>query len=597
MPSIGSKCQAGASSYTGQTASHTFQHYPSPSFWDHTALPSESQLFQAEMSNTNVADPDKSWSIRFGSAGNIYSLRGAYGEAMPPQYHPKGEWVDEVTQSVAVNLQKNGNADYFMHQAGVYTKDAPYTDRHFFSPSIAKHCSDKECFFASWGQQAHLPTHHISNTLYMNGYRDCGNGMIEFTTIIHNSNNAPNEYTNYHNTPWGGTRTTSLRDIFISHPDGSMSQKYPVVVWSSDPATYDNFSKTGGFTTFTEKVVTEQSLFNAAPQFQMPTSNGVPMQITVTGSAAHSSGHSTGWGGFCMRVSVSATFASSAGCRKQCNLWMENARTGAKVVAQTIIHWAHQGTQMYFCLPKGSQASDFNSQFNSGDQILFSYANHGKPFNDNKSLMIVHGTQKPWNEWRPPSRVRYGRGGSARRDYTVYTTNTRQKINPGSTYVYTQYLATGRLSEMQTIGNEWKSQVYEDLFDSTDYTGQGTAIHLYSDTMSSFGAYIDGGDSCLQGTSVCTGSSLPEFGKIPLFFITCGNNTYVGSDKYYFSPSRANSNQDIRSYACAGESTDVRPIWKLLGYFDDGSCNALQGATYDTSFCSTPVRLQKEDYL
>jgi len=184
MPSRGSKCEAGANSYTGQTSSYTFQHYRSPAYWDPTAAPFEPQVFQAEMSNVNAADPDKSWTIRVGSGGNIYSFRGPFFEAIPPQYHTDGEWVDEVTQSVAVNLAQNGDSDYYMHQAGIYTKDGPHTDQPFFSPSIAKHCSDKECFFASWGQQAHTPTKHISNTIYFNGYRDCGDGIIEFTTIF-----------------------------------------------------------------------------------------------------------------------------------------------------------------------------------------------------------------------------------------------------------------------------------------------------------------------------------------------------------------------------------------------------------------------------
>lgn len=586
MPPINTKCQTTASSYAGQTSSHTFQHYPSPSFWDRTALPSEPELFQAEMSNANTADPDKSWTIRFGSAGNIYSLRGAYGEAIPPQYHPKGEWVDEVTQSVAVNLQENGSADYFMHQAGVYSKDSPYNDTHFFSPSIAKHCSDKECFFASWGQQAHVPTKHISNTLYFNGYRDCGDGIIEFTTIIHNSNHAPNEYTNYHNTPWGGVRSSSLRDIFVSLPDGSITQKYPIVTWSSDPATYDNVGVSGGFTTFTERVVPDPVLYNGRSPFQMPTQNGTPLEITINGNAQHLSGHSANWGGYCMRVPVVANFLTTTGCKKQCNLELENSNTGAKVYAPTIIHFAHQQQWFYFCLRKGSTTNDFNDIFDPGDKVLVSWANEGKPFNDNKALMIVHGRWLSWFEHRPPSRTRYGIGGIARRDYTVYTTNTRQKIRPGSTYVYTQYLATGRLSDMQATGNDWKPQVYEDMFDKTDYTG--TAIHLYSKDMSSFGAYIDGGDDCLQGSSVCVGSSLPEFNKIPLFFVTCGSNTYVGSNKYHFSPTRASVNDDIRSYACAGEATNVRPTWKLLGYFEDGSCSALELGIYDTTFCSTP---------
>jgi hypothetical protein len=592
MPSIGTKCQTGANSYIGQTGSYTFQHYPSPSYWDPTAVGSEPDLFLAEMVNNNTVDPDKSWTIRFGRGGNIYSFRGIYGEAMPPQYHVDGEWIDEVTQSVSVNLAMNGNQDYFVHQAGVYRDDIPHSVHHFFSPSLAKHCSDKECFFASWGQQAHVPTTFMSDTIYYNGYRDCGDGIIEFTTIIHTAGNSPQSYyTDYHNTPWGGTRTSTLRDIFISSPDGSISQKYPVVPWSSDPNTIQLADDSGGFTIFTEQVVVDQDLYNSRPQYQMPVQNGITLQLIVNGNAQKSNFHSDQFQLHCMRLPVIATFATGAGCFTQCNLWLENPDTNAKVVSPAVIHWAWQGNNMYFCMERGSTDSQFNSKFSIGSRIQVSYANVGKPFENNKSLSVIHGREIQLSESRPPSRVRYGVGGSSRRDYTVYTANKRQRIFSGSTHIFTQYLATGRLSEMEAIGNDWVGEVYEDLVDSTDFTGSGTVIRLKLSDASTFGAEIDGVNNCIQGSLICEGRSLPEFNTVPLFYVTCGSSTYVGTNKYYFAPARNNVNEPIRSYLCevGGIIQEIRPTWKLLGFFNDGACAGLQDSMYDMNFCPTTL--------
>ena len=77
-------------------------------------------MFLAEM---NYTDPigDKSWSVRFGTNGAIYShyTPHMWGETMPPQKHAESPWVDEVQQSVSVvgALNYNPSACY-VHQAG-----------------------------------------------------------------------------------------------------------------------------------------------------------------------------------------------------------------------------------------------------------------------------------------------------------------------------------------------------------------------------------------------------------------------------------------------------------------------------------------------
>ena len=129
-------------------------------------LPGRGVLSLAEVEVMgSVVDPDqigapaggrRSWTIRIGTGGNLYSHRAPdlHGESFPPQAHPGAPWVDEVQQTVSVNLRLNNrspyNKPYFVHQAGVYQRDGPYTDAPFWGPSLARHCAGSSCSFASW---------------------------------------------------------------------------------------------------------------------------------------------------------------------------------------------------------------------------------------------------------------------------------------------------------------------------------------------------------------------------------------------------------------------------------------------------------------
>ena len=200
LPPSSSKCIGGGA--TSITFNFTSSH--SISQWDETAYFLEDGVFLAEMSHAD-AERNRSWTLRVGKAGNMYSFVGPFGEVVPPQYHPSGPFVDEVWQSVMVHLDKNNkpplNKPNFIHQAGAYWKDCADTDgspaycdpadptkvadstegdymeKPYFSPSVASHCEGRQCSFASWGTQAHVPTPFKSAALYMNKYRDCGEGV------------------------------------------------------------------------------------------------------------------------------------------------------------------------------------------------------------------------------------------------------------------------------------------------------------------------------------------------------------------------------------------------------------------------------------
>ena len=157
-----------------------------PDTWKQEFEQYEADMFLAQLQHTDPINPNRSWTMRFAQGGTMYSFDSpnTYGEAMPPQERSSSPWIDEVHQSVAISQGLNLPPDhlYFIHQAGAYQTDSPYTDNSpFFSPNVAKHCSAGTCTFATWGQQAHLTTTYCSKTLYVHRYKNCGDGVVEYT--------------------------------------------------------------------------------------------------------------------------------------------------------------------------------------------------------------------------------------------------------------------------------------------------------------------------------------------------------------------------------------------------------------------------------
>jgi len=393
IPPISDKCKTNSEAFSNQVSNFTFTHSVSPSFWDPIALPYEDDIFLAEMSNVNSENQNKSWAIRLGQSGNLYSFRGAYGEAIPPQYYVNGQFVDEVTQSVSVSLENNNDPSnpYFIHQSGVYMRDGDYTyDNPFFSPSLAKYCSDKECSFGSWGQQAHLPTTHKSDVLYFNSYRDCGDGIIETTSVFHNNADLiTGDSVNYLNVPWGGVRYSTLRDLLLSKPDGSMEVQFQLGAWGG-PDLIRNIEDTGGFSTFGEEVIVSDEVYDENP-YIMPVQDGETLRVIIKeeDGARRSNFHSDTNNLNCMRVPVIAQFQVTTGARL---LWLENSRTQEKIISPIVLHWSWAGDTLYVCTKEEDiDTDDFNDIFKKDDEILVSYSNAGKPFEDNLALTYVHG--------------------------------------------------------------------------------------------------------------------------------------------------------------------------------------------------------------
>ncbi len=184
---------------------------------------------------------------------------------MPPQVHENAPWIDEVWQLVAVNQDRahTPGMAWYIHQAGNYQRDEGLDDMPFYSPNLATNCQDNMCSFVSWGQQAHVPTNWTSNAIYMTRYTDCGHGVMEVEYMIHNFGDSL-EFS-YNNVPWGGVRTSVLRDALVAPGSGEDAEQiYPIPGWGASNMYLQNIKNLGGYTIFTQAVRT------AVEPFEMP---------------------------------------------------------------------------------------------------------------------------------------------------------------------------------------------------------------------------------------------------------------------------------------------------------------------------------------
>ena len=167
----------------------------SGSSWAIDSFP-ESVVFHNQMSYQSTTNPNTSYDIRIGKGGQLYSFRGSFGEAVPPQWvnpnwvqpsygggHSYAPWVDEVWQLVSVDgsIHNPPDSSYFIHQAGVYLK-TPEQTAPFYSPILAEYYNTEEQSYSvvNWGQQAHTEDlqniNHDAGLLYYTKYTNKGKG-------------------------------------------------------------------------------------------------------------------------------------------------------------------------------------------------------------------------------------------------------------------------------------------------------------------------------------------------------------------------------------------------------------------------------------
>lgn len=569
MPSSSGKC----SLHTTNTT-YAFESSQAESQWNGDFVGYEEDLFLAKMQHIDN-NVNRSWTIRFGQAGNIYSMVGPMGETVPPQDHAKAPWVDEVWQAVQP-LGPGGDNDrdpstdkYFIHEAGVYQKDGDYTSKPFYSPTLGSYCNDEdgECGFASWGQQAHVATPWKSPLLYLNRYVNCGNGVFEYTTLRHNIVGS-SDTLSYMNVPWGGTRRSVLGDVVITDKYTQEQQViYPLKGWGDGVA--KALKNTMGYTIFAEDLPKLSNPLHDQP-FTLPTGLDLTIKsncfcenncrkpnnryVCPLVSQTHNAGPNRGTPGLIVRL---------------------QGQDGKSIIAG-VRHWAYN-SKMYFyqsdvltltkireALTPGTKASAFHY-----------YPDLGKPEEDNLALAHVHGGSNGNGNY---PRVRYGAAG---RDYNVYTINDTPQITPGSTYYYRQYFMMDAYTEMRSKGAHWAPEAVK----ATKGVGAiaGRTVKLYkSDSGDTFGHAV-ADDECRPAGAmpVCEGKTTPQANWKALFEMHCGDSYAVTDDLYHFSP----AGPPYRSYVCDGME-GTRPVWTLLGYFPSDSCSEIAtDYQYNPEYC------------
>jgi len=220
----------------------------------------ERAVFHAYL--THKSTSERSWELRLGKGGQIYSVVSSFGEAMPPQ-SALAPFVDEVWQMVAINsdlldrmpelgtsrIREESNS--YIHQSGMYVdkKDQPLSPKKpFYAPLLATHedAASRSYAVMNWGQ---VPTAsiHRSDVLFTTQFRDLGAGVIEMSYLCFNFGNFP---LNGLNTPWGGVRTSVFPELVLSQPDGSYRFHTPFSI--DTPGTHDDIAKTGGWAAATQ---------------------------------------------------------------------------------------------------------------------------------------------------------------------------------------------------------------------------------------------------------------------------------------------------------------------------------------------------------
>ncbi len=227
----------------------SLKYTPSKSLWAEGL--DERQVFHAQIRHEQ--DENNSFALRIGKGGQIYSLRGAFGESVPPSCTGKGPsrspWNDEVWQFVTVcskyngmsAIQRAGNvpkstleaitalpykSTFFIHNSGAYIPDSRSIN-NLYCPMLAATQTHDEKGYRSltWGLVPQVRTIHRSPVLYYNQVRDVGSGIIELTWVVHNFSPHDDIFFDFLNAPWGGTRHTSLPHHAISTPNNVLKPR------------------------------------------------------------------------------------------------------------------------------------------------------------------------------------------------------------------------------------------------------------------------------------------------------------------------------------------------------------------------------------
>jgi len=226
----------GGAPQTAGNATCSFEYSPSGSTWG--AGVSEEKVFFASINSSS------GWRLGIGKGGQVYSLRGSFGEAVPPQ-RADAPWVDEAWQFVATNTElvnpiqefnaigQNRPLGYpimfFIHQSGIYRHGLAGNSlvgsatEPFYSPMLKNRWdpATRTLSVVSWSQMARSPNVWKSGMLTYASYRDLGDGSIEVTNFV---TNFGDQDLTFINTPWGGARHSSFPVTILSQAGGGWTK-------------------------------------------------------------------------------------------------------------------------------------------------------------------------------------------------------------------------------------------------------------------------------------------------------------------------------------------------------------------------------------
>merc|ERR1712226_797789 len=236
--------------------------------------------------------------------------------------------------------------------------------------------------------------------------------------------------------------------------------------------------------------------------------------------------------------------------------------------------------------------AEVEAVFTEGTTLKVDWLDTGKPKDDNLCLSFVHGASSMSLEHgRLPAKIRHGFSNNILRDFSPFSFITYPKLGFGDTWRVRQYYITDKYTGLPEryaalVGETVEEQIWSGQFDAEPSL---YGIGLYHDAEgSTFGTAL-GTETCTNNptaTLVCSGYSTPQPFYVPFMQITCGVNTYVGTDFYHFSRYPM---VPYRVYMCKiGDAlaTHTRPTVKLIGYFNTNFCGTtLQDKTYDASYC------------
>jgi len=614
----------------------SFEHTPPSSLsnFNPENLRHEKDLFLVEMFYPSEENTNQTWRLRLGTGGNVYSFYGKYGEAIPPQFPSHAPFMDEVWQNVAVDHSQHNPSlgrKYFVHQAGAYF-NGQELKKPFYSPTLAVKCTPEQCMVASYGTQAHIPTTFVSSTLFFTRYVNCGQGVLEITSMIYNHekhSQRPRHYLDHFNIPWGGVRTSTLPDMLMTDP------KDPTLLTHLAPlprfGAALQLADTGGYTIFATPARKDES-------FEMPfiveeqeeedgvVQDGVFGNSTVDNSAYNCNLNVASFvtntdAVACIddATSVCVTntkkkkkkkkkshlkliVAESNACKEtasqvmmlpltstivfpkghhQSPLLFINARTGHSIEVDSIEHWNQDG--IFF--RTAATVKEINSAFAAGDEIIVEK-------HDRLGLAYVHGKYEN-------SLLKYGVAGNSARDYTVFAVIVKDIVSPGEMLYKRQYVITGTVGDIKSKSSSFSHEVNQGKHTGEEVTSMlSRPLYFFTTDFACFGLSMDYDSFSCQSDAklACLGSTMPtETLNSMLFVVECGDKHYVGHDAYHFSPKKI-ADEIIRLYAC-DSMPDITPKFTLLGFVEEDGCKRLEGATYDSSFCSSTKPSSIEDEL